>query len=207
MRHQYLVRAHPCHLNPTGSAWVHTENVTTTGGGQVGATFVVEAEVDNDSPQPCQGALVRAVVRDAVTGAVVATSASSSRSRGFGGGGDGQDIPAGATRFELAPLSLPVPSGIQSWSVQLPYLYNVEVSLELAGVGVVDAVNVTTGVRTLRFDADHGLFVNDQRVKLRGFCDHSSFAGVGAALGDRINLFRAQVGRCVSCCVCARSIT
>jgi len=32
---------------------------------------------------------------------------------------------------------------------------------------------------------------------MRGFCDHSSFAGVGAAVPDRIELFRAQALRAV----------
>jgi hypothetical protein len=57
---------------------------------------------------------------------------------------------------------------------------------------VLDSVNTTVGVRALSWDADTGLAVNSQPVKMRGFCNHESFAGVGAALADRIDLFRVQ---------------
>ena len=70
--------------------------------------------------------------------------------------------------------------------------------MELASAGTtVDAINITTGVRTIEFQADTGLYVNGVNVKMRGFCDHSSFAGVGAAVPDRIELFRAQALRAV----------
>ena len=39
------------------------------------------------------------------------------------------------------------------------------------------------GVRDVRLDADTGLWLNGKHVKMRGFCDHSSFGGVGAAVG------------------------
>ena len=48
-------------------------------------------------------------------------------------------------------------------------------------------------MRDVRLDADTGLWLNGKHVKMRGFCDHSSFGGVGAAVPDRVNLFRAQV--------------
>ena len=31
-----------------------------------------------------------------------------------------------------------------------------------------------------------------EHVKIRGFCNHESFGGVGMAIPDRVNLFRAQ---------------
>lgn len=37
-----------------------------------------------------------------------------------------------------------------------------------------------------------GFVLNEQNVKMRGFCNHESFAGVGMAVSDRINLFRLQ---------------
>lgn len=39
--------------------------------------------------------------------------------------------------------------------------------------------------------------MNGRHVKLRGFCDHSNFGGVGSAVPDRVNLFRAQALRSV----------
>ena len=62
-----------------------------------------------------------------------------------------------------------------------------------------DTINVTTGVRTVKWSGDTGMSINGERVKLRGFCDHSNFGGVGGAVPDRVNLFRAQVGEPCPC--------
>jgi len=71
------------------------------------------------------------------------------------------------------------------------------VSLALASAPSValDSVNATLGVRGVRFDADFGSFVNEQRVRMRAFCDHESFTAVGMAIPDRLQLFRFQAQR------------
>jgi len=61
--------------------------------------------------------------------------------------------------------------------------------------GVVDAVSTTHGFRSLRYDADAGFFLNQRHFKVRGFCDHNSFAVVGMAVPPRVDLFRAQALR------------
>jgi beta-galactosidase len=48
------------------------------------------------------------------------------------------------------------------------------------------------GVRSVRWDAINGAFINEQRVKLRGFCNHNNFAGLGMAVPTRVNLLRLQ---------------
>lgn len=63
---------------------------------------------------------------------------------------------------------------------------------------VADAIAV--GVRSLNYTSDEGFFMNEQHFKVRGFCDHNNFAGVGMAVPDRVKLFRAQVllFKCIS---------
>ena len=39
--------------------------------------------------------------------------------------------------------------------------------------------------------------MNGEHVKVRGFCDHESWGGVGMAVPDRVALFRAQASRSV----------
>lgn len=80
------------------------------------------------------------------------------------------------------------------WSVQRPYQYILSAAVQSAGV-TYDVVNVTAGLRTTRWDSNVGLFVNEQVVTFRGFCDHESFAAVGMAVPDRVNLFRMQAMR------------
>lgn len=72
------------------------------------------------------------------------------------------------------------------WSIARPYLYTLETSFG------ADAVNTSIGIRVITFDAERGMSINEQHVKHRGFCEHESFAGVGGALPDRVDLFRVQ---------------
>jgi beta-galactosidase/beta-glucuronidase len=86
---------------------------------------------------------------------------------------------------------------VACWSVARPALHVLSVSLALAAApaAAVDGASAAVGVRGVRFDADLGAFVNEQRVRLRAFCDHESFAGVGMAIADRLQLFRFQAQR------------
>ena len=38
---------------------------------------------------------------------------------------------------------------------------------------------IAFGARKIELDPDTGMWLNGRRVKMRGFCDHSSFGGVG----------------------------
>ena len=84
---------------------------------------------------------------------------------------------------------------VDLWSVARPYLYSTsfQVTAADADVGSSDSVNVTTGFRSVAFTVEQGLMLNGKRTKMRGFCDHENFGGVGSAVHDRINLFRVQV--------------
>ena len=61
---------------------------------------------------------------------------------------------------------------------------------------VLDTTNYSVGVRTMVY-SNKGLSLNNEPVKVRGFCDHSNFAGVGGAVPDRVNLYRVQMLRSV----------
>ncbi len=54
-------------------------------------------------------------------------------------------------------------------------------------------------MRTVRFDADHGFFLNGQSLKIQGTCNHQDHAGVGAALPDRLQAFRIGVLQEMGC--------
>ena len=75
------------------------------------------------------------------------------------------------------------------WSVDTPNLYTAVVTVKTAG-RPRDAEHITFGIRTMRFDADHGFFLNGQSLKIQGTCNHQDHAGVGAALPDRLQYFR-----------------
>ena len=77
------------------------------------------------------------------------------------------------------------------WSIEEPNLYRLETIVESSGT-VVDKCETTFGIRTIRFDANKGFFLNDKPVKVKGTCNHQDHAGVGSALPDRIQYFRIE---------------
>ena len=94
----------------------------------------------------------------------------------------------------------------QLWTSAEPNLYQVDFVLKQCSEHrrhdnrkqddqELDRVSVHHGIRKIHFDPNYGFFLNDQRYKIRGFCDHDTFAVVGMALPDRINLFRVSAIR------------
>ncbi len=77
------------------------------------------------------------------------------------------------------------------WSIESPYLYHAITRILKAG-RPVDRVTTPFGIRTIRFDADRGYFLNCKPVKLKGTCNHQDFAGVGTAMPDGVLEWRIK---------------
>ncbi|MGD0729780.1 MAG: glycoside hydrolase family 2 TIM barrel-domain containing protein, partial [Terracidiphilus sp.] len=84
------------------------------------------------------------------------------------------------------------------WSVDAPNLYSATVTVETNGKPR-DAERVSFGVRTALFDAQKGFFLNGKSTKIQGTCNHQDHAGVGAALPDRLQVFRLAVLKEMGC--------
>ena len=84
------------------------------------------------------------------------------------------------------------------WSVDAPNLYSAIVTVEASGKAR-DAERVSFGVRTVLFDADKGFFLNGKSLKIQGTCNHQDHAGVGAALPDRLQVYRLAVLKEMGC--------
>ena len=78
------------------------------------------------------------------------------------------------------------------WGLDDPYLYRV-VSVLKSGNRIVDSRSERYGVRTLRFDAAKGFFLNDKHVKIFGTNNHQDHAGVGSALPDYLQYYRVRL--------------
>lgn len=77
------------------------------------------------------------------------------------------------------------------WSLEDPYLHTVVTSVIENGV-VTDQYPTVTGIRTIRFDANEGFFLNGKHVKLKGTNNHQDHAGVGTAMPDELQAFRVM---------------
>ena len=177
MRHNYLIKASQVHIEIDG-AWSWSQNVSAS---EKTAVISTSTTVENNRNSTTT---VHAVVsiKDLTTKTVTIAT------------GDDVTIQSGES-VRLPDINIKF-SNVSLWSVQNPNLYDVVVYL-YDNSEIVDSTSYTTGVRAIRWDADHGLFVNNEHVKLRGFCDHSNFGGVGSAVPDRVNLYRAQMLRSV----------
>ncbi len=108
--------------------------------------------------------------------------------------------PSGSRAFYTGELSLPITGALNSvhpWSIEHPTLYTLTVRLIRPGTGglpdrVLDEKSCRFGFRTLQFVAG-GLYLNGQRVELRGLNRHQSYAYQGYAMPDSIQRLDAQL--------------
>jgi beta-galactosidase len=75
------------------------------------------------------------------------------------------------------------------WSVEEPNLYTLHTEVRVGG-RVADYIQTRFGVRTIRFDAERGFFLNGNPVKLLGTCNHQDHAGVGTGIPDALHAWR-----------------
>jgi beta-galactosidase len=77
------------------------------------------------------------------------------------------------------------------WSLEERNLYTLVTEIR-AGGEVVDRYETPFGIRSLKIDPEQGLFLNGQRVKVKGTCNHQDHAGLGAALPDAVQYYRIR---------------
>ncbi|HET6170443.1 MAG TPA: beta-galactosidase GalA, partial [Terracidiphilus sp.] len=174
-RHVWLTKTDPLHLGK----WETTVRSTVSGGS---ASLALAALVKNDGTQ-AENAKVTWQILDAA-GKTVATAESPAQTVAVDG----------AVTF-AATVKL---ADAKFWSVDEPNLYAALVTVESGGKAR-DAERVSFGVRTAVFDPQKGFFLNGKSIKIQGTCNHQDHAGVGAALPDRMQFFRAGVLREMGC--------
>ncbi|WP_457427914.1 beta-galactosidase GalA [Roseateles sp. P5_E7] len=166
-RHTWLVKRNAVHIATDG---IHANPVSADGKRW---SLPVEIEV-NSSGKAAQDAEVEVTLIDPA-GKEVARSRSKVRVQALG--------------TSTAKLQLAVAQP-KLWTLQAPKLYRVRARLTAGQT--LDEAEIKTGFRTLRFDADHGFFLNGQHVKLQGVCIHQDHAGVGVAVPEAIWEFRLR---------------
>ena len=172
-RHTRLVSVAPVHVSPWG-VQVITEVNNPGDGVQADARLQIITTLANDSAAAVRATVLIEVVN--TDDAVVATERTTHRLAAEGS----CDLRQSLT---LSKANL--------WSCERPYLYRLRISV-LVGGETVDQITTGFGVRTIRFDANRGFFLNGKPIKIKGTCNHQDFAGVGVALPDRIHEIRLQ---------------
>jgi len=92
--------------------------------------------------------------------------------------------------YETKEFSLNmVVSNPKLWSLENPYLHKLVTTVK-QGERIIDQFETTFGIRTIRFDANEGFFLNGKHVKIKGTNNHQDHAGVGSAMPDGLQDFR-----------------
>src|SRR5690606_9662835 len=81
---------------------------------------------------------------------------------------------------------------------QTPHLYVAVTSLYLDGV-LTDQYETTFGIRSLRFDANSGVYVNGEHITLKGANQHHDLGALGAAFNVRAAERQLEVLREMGC--------
>lgn len=169
-RHVWLTKTAPLHVGHWGT-FVSTEVSEDFSAAEVTA----RTTVTNAGATQATFALAQTVL--AADGRVVATAQLT-----------GLALPAGESREIPQVLSVAQP---QLWSLESPALHRL-VTVIRAGDMEVDRYETSFGIRTVRFDPDHGFFLNGKHVLLKGTNNHQDHAGVGVALPDALQEFRLR---------------
>jgi len=97
-------------------------------------------------------------------------------------------LAAGEQRIVKAAIPIQNPN---LWSPDNPYLYRAG-SRITSGSTVLDEEKLRIGIRTIRIDAT-GLYVNGVYTKIKGVNNHQDHAGVGTAMPDYLQYYRARL--------------
>ncbi len=159
-RHVWLKITDPLHVAHWGT-YVTTPEITTEK-----ATVSIATTLRNTN-RTAQKATIRQTILDAVGNPVATT--------------DGAlDLTPASENTLSQTLTVPSP---QLWSPDSPTLYSIRTEV-FDGTRLADVYQSPLGIRTLRFDAQQGLFVNGVSTKMKGVCNHQDLGPLGTALWD-----------------------
>lgn len=162
-RHVWIVVTNKLHVANWGT-FVSTPNVS-----DKSATVRIQTKMKNDYASR-KNFQLKTVLVDAA-GKKVAEVASD------------YSLPANSEQEFTQEIALENP---HRWDLDDPYLYHAHSIISLDNE-VVDTYKTRFGIRTIRFDANKGFFLNEKPVKLRGFNAHYDLIGLGTAIPDRIH--------------------
>lgn len=167
-RHTWLNKVNPLHVASNGT-------FVTSEVGNGSAALTIRTLIQNQDLQT-SGFTLEQTLFDA-NGKEVSRSSSSP-----------QTLPAVTNNTYFSKLKVESP---RLWSLEDPYLYKLVTKVISEGK-TVDTYQTTVGIRTIKFDANHGFFLNGKNIKLKGVNQHQDHAGVGVAIPDALQEFRVK---------------
>jgi beta-galactosidase len=104
---------------------------------------------------------------------------------------DGSETASAASKAEIGPgekldmVSRLIINQPALWSPETPNLYELHTSV-ISNGSIIDRLTTPCGIRSIRFDADKGFFLNGENIKLKGVNEHHDAGCLGAAVPDDV---------------------
>jgi len=168
-RHVWLTQTEPLHVDHWGTFVRATVNGNR-------ADVAIDTTVRNDG-KAAQSFSLEHELRDPEGRVVARTTVPARR------------VTVDASADAAATLRVTAP---KLWSLETPQLYKLTTHVKQGG-RVVDAYDTPFGIRSIRFDANAGFFLNGRHVKLHGANNHQDHAGIGIALPDAMHEARLKM--------------
>jgi len=171
-RNLWLVKVDPVHVGQYGT-YITTPTVSAQS-----ATVNLVVELENKGTAAKDVEVTTAIhaldpATDKAAGDAVATIAKATVSVAAGS----KQSVNGSTTVASPQLWGPAPA-------QKPNLY-VAVTTVSAGGAVIDRYETRFGIRSITYDANKGVLVNGQAVRIQGTCNHHDLGSIGAAFNTR----------------------
>lgn len=167
-RHVWLETVNPVHVAHWGT-FVTTPEITASS-----ASVSVKVDVINETAAAANSTIKADIyalnANGSITGSPVATGTSNEVSLTPGS--------VGGTTLNLKVANPKL------WDLKTPNRYAAVVSVLQNGKSV-DTTQTNFGIRTIKFDADKGFFLNGVHVPLNGVCDHADLGPLGSVSNVR----------------------
>lgn len=171
-RHVWLTKNSPLHVAYHGT-FVSSE----LNAAHDHADITARAEITNASAEPAAFTLTQTLL--APDGSTVVARHTS----------PALTLAAGVTQEFTAALALKSPA---LWSLKSPALHTLVTTVLRADGTLADRYETPFGIRSVRFDPNHGFFLNGEHVVLKGTNIHQDHAGVGVATPDALLEYRVR---------------
>ena len=159
-RDVWVITSGKTHLSQWGSTYRY--NQSADGKGQVEVDYSIDVD-KKDQKKPMQ---IVVSLKDKEGNEVASQTKS--------------DLPPVADGKVKGTLVLPLDDP-HLWDIRDPYLYTLTTDLRLDG-NIVDSNKMRAGMRTLRFDANTGFWLNGRNMKVKGVCLHHDAGVLGAVV-------------------------
>jgi beta-galactosidase len=184
-RNVWLTKTAPVHVAQWGT-FVTTRNVSKTS-----ATIDLEVVIDNNSAKEAAVEATAQVFSLDARGRKTGNAAASFEFSKTSIAAEKRANVKGAVTLKSPRLWGPPPT-------QTPNLYTVVTTLRQQGK-VVDHYETTFGIRSLRFDSEQGVFVNGERIFIKGVNQHHDLGALGAAFNTRAAERQLEILRELGC--------